>query len=58
MSYFCINKIKHFNDYEEVNFDFTLMDSKSLKDFSQFANDVSSLTIFKKQLQKNKKCYL
>ncbi|MDX4028662.1 hypothetical protein [Aliarcobacter skirrowii] len=38
--------------------DFTLMDSKSLKDFSQFANDVSSLTIFKKQLQKNKKCYL
>ncbi|AXX84618.1 hypothetical protein [Aliarcobacter skirrowii] len=34
--------------------DFTLMDNKNFKDFSQFANDVLSLTIFKKQLQKIK----
>ncbi|MDX4070023.1 hypothetical protein [Aliarcobacter skirrowii] len=34
--------------------DFTLMDSKSFKDFSQFANDVSSLTIYVTNFLKQK----
>ncbi|OCL96696.1 hypothetical protein AAX29_02028 [Aliarcobacter thereius] len=35
--------------------DFTLMDSKSFKDFSQFTNDVLSLTIFTSNFLKNSK---
>ncbi|OCL96692.1 hypothetical protein AAX29_02024 [Aliarcobacter thereius] len=34
--------------------DFTLMDSKSLKDFSQFANDIISLTIYATNFLKQK----